>query len=126
MRNANESHEVSRFRKKSFLTSGINDVDHCGLPVSEQAVSARVEQLQLEALCFGLHLLRTCVNHDVLLRLSRSELDRAGQIEAGGVCSPVNSGGVFQPLSAYHRDGVERIRYVEVLRAVLEHDHTRL
>lgn len=64
--------------EKSFLTSGINDVDQRGLPVSEQAVSARVEQLQLEALCFGLHLLRTSVNHDVLLRLPRSELDRAG------------------------------------------------
>lgn len=112
--------------KREILTSGINDIHQCGLPVSHEAVGARVKQLQLEGLWFGGNLLRASVDHNVLLHLSWGQLDQAGEVETGGVCAPVNGGGVFQTLSADHRDGVERIRYAEVLRTVLEHDHTRI
>lgn len=112
--------------KAEFLTSGISDVDQRGLPVLDQAVSARVIQLQLEGFWFGGNLLCPRVDHDVLVHLSRGELDQAGQVEARGICAPVNGGGVFQTLSADHRDGVECIRYAEVLCAVLEHNHTRI
>lgn len=108
------------------LTSGIGDVDQCGFPVSDEAVRARVIQLQLEGFWFGGNLLCTSVDHDVLLHLSWGKLDQAGHVEARGVCAPVNGGGIFQTLSADHRDGVERVGYTEVLCAVLEHDHTRI
>lgn len=93
-----------------FLTSGISNVDQRGLPVSEQAVSARVIQLQLEGFGFGGNLLRPSVNHNILFRLSCGKLDQARHVGARGVCVPVNGGGVFQALSADYRDSVESIR----------------
>lgn len=118
--------EDSDFFQTECLTFGISDVDQRGLPVSDEAIRARVIQLELEGFWFGGNLLHTRVDHDVLLHISWGELDWAGQVEAGGDCAPVNGGGVFQTLSADHRDVVEGIGYAEVLRGVLEHDHARI
>lgn len=67
------------------------------------------------------------VDHNVLLRLSRSKLQWAGQLKALGLLgAPFHCGGAVLVASADHRDGVGWVRCGEVMGTLFEHHHTGL